>query len=165
MKCIRATCSSDKWSGVYFKSLDSTNSTSPEANRVCIVLKGESAVYTSSFLSTPTAVSVTPPQLKYFIQSCIVLYSLDLFIDLIGCNDDLMKTTQMQQHPLQIHILVHRTTSSPGQPPLNSLRQTVLLDISDMVRLYSIFIFLLSQTKPITQAPLPVQIVKAGWKE
>lgn len=34
-----------------------------------------------------------------------------------------------------------------------------------MLRLYSIFIFLLSQTKPITQAPFPLEIVKAGWKE
>lgn len=129
--------------------------------RVC----GLYLLFSESVQAPPTAVSVTPPQLKYLIQSCIVLYSLDLFIDLIGCNDDLTKTTQMQEHPLQIHTLVHRTTSSPGQPPLNSLRQTVLLDISDMVRLYSIFIFLLSQTKPITQAPLLIQIVKAGWKE
>lgn len=94
-------------------------------------------------------------------QSFIVFCSLDLFIDLIGRNDDLMKTTQT----LQIHTLVHRSPSSPGQPPLNSLMQTVRLDISDTVRLYSIFIFLLSQTKPITQAPLPLQIVKARWKE
>lgn len=66
-----------------------------------------------------------------------------------------MKTTHVLQHP---HSALHRDHLSPRSLPSKftaHARQTILPDIFDMPRLYSIFIFLLSQTKPITQAPFP----------
>lgn len=62
-----------------------------------------------------------------------------------------------------------RVTCTTRPPPpfkfSTHVKQTIFLDISDTAGPYSIFIFLLSQTKPITQPPFPLQIVKAGWRE
>lgn len=89
---------------MYFKSLDSSRSTAAQANRVRIVLREESSVRALLFLSL-TSVSVTPSrvslsrkvvddfQLRYLIRSRVhALHLPDLFDDLIGCNDGLMKT-------------------------------------------------------------------------
>lgn len=62
-----------------------------------------------------------------------------------------------------------RVTCTTRPPPpfkfSTHVKQTIFLDIFDTAGPYSIFIFLLSQTKPITQPPFPLQIVKAGWRE